>query len=664
MLKKESSLLQTLYQNKDHFLTATEIANYIGMSERTVRTYVQQINDILVLHGATITAKRGKGFRLDIHQDNLFEQFFLKQISLDKLTPTIPNKEVLENRENYILTRLLLNDTAVLFETLMNELFISRSTLSKIFRKLKQRLTPYHLTIQSRAGKGVYISGLERDKRRFIMAYFFGQNYVQFVQEHLGDTHFFSGIQLEAITLIIIEECRKAQLNIQDFVIQNLVLHLALSINRLKKAISLSTNEIKHISETSTAYRVAKCIIQRVEALQGIQFPRQEVAFLALHLVSNSSTKMILPKETTPTLLEAEIRNCLVSSEKYSCYHFSEDSELISALVAHITAMQLRIKNGMVLVNPLLDKVKTDFSAVFQLTQDILSDMPHLSNKPISEDEWAYLTLHFMVAIEKAKDKQPIRVLVVCASGVGSAQLLRTRIEKTFGKTIHIVGLHGYYDLNQAVLNDVDVIVSSIDLTNLVFTVPTVHVSIFLDDDDIKKVTNTFDNLRPHTSYLKTESDSTLSLGEKRQVCQQLFSADCFLRISETQKDKVIDCLLHRLAVDEGDSYLSKMSEQLIAREQLSSIIFSQSIAVPHPIVPQGNIAKIAVAISETGIEWDANTKAIHFVFLLSPSKIENSYLTIATKAIVALLELPDVQAKLLAAVTYDEFLDIFLSII
>lgn len=657
MLKKESKLLQTLYQNKDHFLTASGVAKAIGMSERSVRTYIKQVNDKLSGHGAQIIAKRGIGFKLEISQTDTFEKYYQTKVTSNTLRSP---KVIIENRENYLLTRLLLNDSSVLFETLMSELFISRSTLSKEFRKLKQQLLPYKLTIQSRAGKGVYISGLERDKRRFIMSYFFGQNYVEFVQEYLGDTQFFSGIQLEAITLIIIEECRKGQLNIQDFVIQNLVLHLALSINRLQKAISLSTDEIRHVSEATPAYQVAQGIIKRVETLQAIQFPRQEVAFLALHLVSNSSTATPA-QEMTPMILESELRNCLVSYEQSATYHFSEDNELISALVSHITAMQLRITNGMVLVNPLLDKVKSDFGPVFQLTQDILSNMPHLSTKPISEDEWAYLTLHFMVAIEKAKDKQPIRVLVVCATGIGSAQLLKTRIEKTFGKTIEIVGLHGYFDLSQAVIKDVDVIISSIDLDHLVFTVPTVHVSIFLDDDDIKKVTHLFDHLRPHTNVIHSEAPSTLTLKQKRKICQQLFSSDCFFKTTETQKSKVIDSLLAQLAQDEDDTYLTKMSEQLKAREQLSSIIFSDSIVVPHPVVPQGTTAKIAVAISEQGIKWDDDTDAVHFVFLLSPSKIENPHLTIATKAIVALLELPDVQTKLMKVENFDDFLDLFL---
>ena len=82
-----------------------------------------------------------------------------------------------------------------------------------------------------------------------------------------------------AITLIIIEECRKAHLKVHDFVIQNLVLHLALSINRLQQSISISTTELVDVPSETTAYRVAQEIIARVEVLQQINFPSQEVSF-------------------------------------------------------------------------------------------------------------------------------------------------------------------------------------------------------------------------------------------------------------------------------------------------------------------------------------------------------------------------------------------------
>lgn len=135
------------------------------MSERTVRTYIRQLNPLLTSNGAEIIVKHGAGFKIEIYMPQAFDILYKKQQHLDTLPTTTDNSDRLDNRENYLLTRLLLNDTAVLFETLMSELFISRSTLSKECRKLKQLLSPYRLAVTSRAGKGVYITGMERDKQ-------------------------------------------------------------------------------------------------------------------------------------------------------------------------------------------------------------------------------------------------------------------------------------------------------------------------------------------------------------------------------------------------------------------------------------------------------------------------------------------------------------------
>ncbi|WP_232320883.1 PTS sugar transporter subunit IIA [Lactococcus carnosus] len=237
-------------------------------------------------------------------------------------------------------------------------------------------------------------------------------------------------------------------------------------------------------------------------------------------------------------------------------------------------------------------------------------------------------------------------------------------MEKTFGKKITIVGVYGYFDLSQAMLTEVDVIISSIDLSKLVFTVPTVHVSVFLDKDDVNRISTTFDKVRPRGYHSEIDQLSSLTTTEKRELCQSLFSAESFLITTESQKISVIDTLLNQLKIGENDGYTTRMHEQILSREQLSSVVFSDSIAVPHPILPQGITAKIGVAISKTGINWHSDFPKIHIVFLLSPSQTENPHLTLATKAIVALLDLPDVQTKLLVAETFDDFIDLFIPLI
>lgn len=106
------------------------------------------------------------------------------------------------------------------------------------------------------------------------------------------------------------------------------------------------------------------------------------------------------------------------------------------------------------------------------------------------------------------------------------------------------------------------------------------------------------------------------------------------------------------------------MIKQIIQREYMSSVVFSDQIAVPHPAKSIAENAHIAVAIIKNGIEWDRPFKKIKFVFLLSPSRIENADLKYITKAIVLLTERNDVQEKLLQCSNFEQFKEIFTQLI
>ena len=62
-----------------------------------------------------------------------------------------------DDRLAFILNKLLFEQVPVLFDDLVEELYVSRSTLSNDFKKIRQMLAEYNLTIESRANKGVYV---------------------------------------------------------------------------------------------------------------------------------------------------------------------------------------------------------------------------------------------------------------------------------------------------------------------------------------------------------------------------------------------------------------------------------------------------------------------------------------------------------------------------
>jgi lichenan operon transcriptional antiterminator len=665
---KEIELIQLLYQFKNSHITSKVLAEKLGISDRTVRTYIKNIEELIEANGAKVNAKQGAGFALEVIQPLEFEAFLKKNRPQHILTSE--EKEIAQtvNPQNYLLNQLILNNAHLKFEDLMDTLFVSRSTLSKELSKIKEILDPFNLEIHWKANSGVFVTGKERDKRHFIMSYFFNQNYMTLLENHIGNRSFFKEIQLEKITMIVIEECRREGLKVYDFIIHNLVLHLALSIKRFQNEFVIKTKEVINLDKHSKEYQVAEHIINRVEGLQAIKFPKEEIYFLALHLFSKVNRQ---EKETKTSdsvqdqLLQNELKDILLAIEQDQHFPIANDGQLFEALLTHIYTLKLRILNDIKMTNPLLDKIKSDFNFELMLTKHYFGRLNLFSKHEISEDEWAYLTLHLMAAIERNKVAQKIRVIVICATGFGSAQLLQTRLIKEFGERIEIIGVFGYFELNLESIQSADAIITSIDLSQLVFAIPVIHVSVFFDERDILKVRSAFDRLHPEKRLKNTIDNQSNPSIEKVRLFQQVFKEDSFLIITESlSRDTIIKQLLLRLAKWEKDDYLDLMLTQLDTREHLGSVAFSTQIAVPHPVVPQGKFPKIAVAIIPQGVFWDKDFPNIQFIFLLSPSQFDNSYFTVFTKAVVSLLDLSETRETLLQVKHFSEFQQEFLKLI
>ena len=82
-------------------------------------------------------------------------------------------------------------------------------------------------------------------------------------------------------------------------------------------------------------------------------------------------------------------------------------------------------------------------------------------------------------SIGKIKSTHKIHALIICATGYGKCPLLKNRVLSEFGETIVVTNVKGYYEINEAVLKEADMIISSIDLSTMFFKIPVLHVSVF-----------------------------------------------------------------------------------------------------------------------------------------------------------------------------------------
>lgn len=648
---KEKSILQFLIKHKERFVTSKELAEHISCSDRTVRNTLKLIDQTMNIQGVKLISKQGQGFQLFFENQEAYQEFRLTyELSEVYSTNSISKGD---DRLAFILNKLLFEQVPVLFDDLADELYVSRSTLSHDFKKIRRMLSEYDLSIESRANKGVYVSGEERDKRCFIMDYFLSNQFFKTLHYHVQSNFFDQTISLEEIARIVLEECQDAKLKLSDFVLQNLVVHIALAMVRIKSGFEIK-NLSCHMSNNDTERKVAKKILERISEVSNQEFPVQEIDYITLHLLAKSQ----LSQETQAKISKEEMKRTLVQTFQAlgldDIYHFSSDFQLFEGLITHLMTLQIRLDSRITLNNPLVDEVKKNYSDIFFMTKEILENMETFSQVSISDDEIAYVSLHFLAAIERRKENDKFSVLAICASGFGAAQMLRNRLEAEFGNRLEVVDVIGYYELNQEKIQGIDFIVSAVDLSNLYFQVPVFTVSVFLKNDEIVQIREAMDQMQV-SSHTKSSQ-----INRSASDFKQYFSKDNFLICFNQDKNSLLSNMADGLSEGESYNFKESLLHGIQQREELSSVVFSEKIAVPHPIQALGTEVKIAVAICKDALLWDDQNSNVQLVFLLSPSIYGNEGLTDVTKKIVSLTEKEDLQNQLIACNNFEDFINIF----
>lgn len=656
--KKEKQIIQYLMKDRDKFVTSKELAAHLNCSDRTIRTYyktlVEKLDDY---SGIDLISKQGYGYKLDVLDDDALADF-LEENHINDHHFDYQSITDINDRYNYLLNKLLFEQNEIYFDDLVDELYVSRSTLSSDFKKIRQKFKPYHLKIESKANKGVYVTGSERDKRRFIMDYFISSGFIDTMHSYVDNELLNQRISFEELTIIVLDECREGGLKLSDFVIQNLVIHIALAIRRITEGFKISKLEEEELKLRELPERqIADNILKRVSVSTGIDFPVEEVDYITLHLISKSHGNARYVSES----MQEQMRQELIDSIEKINPEVKNDFQLIEGLLAHLSTMLIRLEGKVVLENPLTTEIQANYQEMYQLAEQVITTMPTFQSFSLTPNEIAYIALHFMAAKERYKEQRKYNVLVICATGYGSAQMLKSRIENELGNLISITDVIGYYEINDEKLKGIDFIVSSIDLSNLIFNIPIFTVSVFLTDEELQEIKHGISHLNTSTSLRKMEDEtSELSV---REVFDDYFSKEAFFILSNVSKDEVLRKLVKSISKHENDQFEKRMLDMMKQREAMSSIIFGEHIAVPHPMKAVGSKHHFAVALIQDELLWDDQYPSIKIVFLMSMSIHENDGLPELTSAIVDLVDEPDLQEQMLACQSFEEFRTLFFKI-
>nr|WIW72885.1 HTH domain-containing protein [Aerococcus tenax] len=344
MLDQRSiDIVRILMKQSGDYITAQEIAGFLNVSDRTIRNTIKSLKGSLEDYGAEIKSKRGKGYYLQFNNKRLFNQYFQTEISQKKINTA-------NDRQHFILKGLLLNNRKFAFDSLLSELSISESTLQNDLSKIKEKLSNYQLCLHNQQQKGIYITGKEENKRKFIINYFFISNIDAFTEAFPLYSSLLEGIPTEKIITIIIEEVQKENAELQDYVLYNLFLHIALAIKRLEMGYSV---EEENISSYPFKANIATNIVNRLENELNISLPKVEIEYISIALGDTTSQEgMVKDLLAHPDTLAKIIQDLIERVSQKTDFPFYRDSVLKNSLMSHMEGMLNRIEKSMSLKIP------------------------------------------------------------------------------------------------------------------------------------------------------------------------------------------------------------------------------------------------------------------------------------------------------------------------
>lgn len=458
-------IVQLLIQSYVH-ITIKDIAEKLGLAERTVYNEIPEVNRILQIYNITLETVTGKGMKLcgreedllrlyRLIEENKFDYGWSSQARIDMLTL------ILLSQNDYIKTSGIATSFKVSVQTVRNDL----EQVEAIARN-------HNLNLESKKGVGIFLQGNDVQKghlaaniimRCLDVDVFFGclrndKKYKQIIITILENYGYKRN--LEKTYNILGDVIRDSFLNITDRKFQEIVLLISMLIKYHGKSSGYDSFNTA-VEDNETDQHLSNEIKNVIERELKIRLSKGEVQYLYWIVSINNEEKFrnkFLYNSYLNTMKKTQ--DLISSVESKLGINLKIDSEFIRLLDNHISSALERTRNGVHISNPLKKEMQIQYEDVVNTIKECVESVFY--GDVITEDEIAYLALYFAVAIDKTMTRS-LRVLVVCTSGMGSSKMLAGRLEREIPE-VCIEKIVALIQFNQENLEEYDLIISTIPL--------------------------------------------------------------------------------------------------------------------------------------------------------------------------------------------------------
>ncbi|MCD5028149.1 PRD domain-containing protein [Enterococcus asini] len=569
--KKQEDIIAYLTKNQQRWVTANELADFCKCTTRTIRNQIAKINE---RNPQIISSSQGYRIKKDTENKRAFG-----------------NND--DRKAQLFVSLLKSTDAGVDLYELAEKMYVSESTLKNDIQVLRKEIKNKNLKITIKEER-IHLEGTERDKRRYMISLLYEEgDYQEKLKFHIQDM--IGEISLNDLEQTIHDVLAIHKIKINQYSMNNIVLHFAISIERIRQGNNLKVGNDFKLKENSIEYQLSKEITTILSKSYQIEFFSAEVKQLALLFIGLQNEYLANQKESSLTdFVELRFIETLkeVLMEVKETYLIDlQDDSFFNKLAIHLQSLYDRSQYEHFTRNSSLLDIKT----AYPLTYDIAVYISMLLQEKLkiwfNEDEISFIALHIGAYLESKKESGPkLRVFVDINNYHDFEQMNIQNIRNRLGEDIEIINVNGHkFDIQE---NDVYLTSNREKATEIAGAV---YVHPILTRKDLDKLQKRV------VAKMKSNWRNQMFLLMDRFVIEDLYfnQFDPTNSTPESIRKKMFNKMLSEKYV--GTNFFETVEK----RELLSPTSFPSKIAVPHSVKQNAKKSAISIMTLQEPLHWD-----------------------------------------------------------
>ena len=556
-------------------LTLEEMRSDLNVSLSTLQKSIEQLNELL---DSDLQIKQeGQLVSLEVYDYRRLEDILAGSLRKES------DFNSSSKRTSYLIKRLVRSSQPLLIDDLAEEIGVSRTTINKDLRQVKELAAAYQVNILGRPNRGLEVSGSELNLRLFyihhVYAYFDSDTLTEESQSFLEDLY----------------QTFKLPKKTQEL----LTKVIAITIARLRRQQQLQQPIAYYTNELADSDLVHQ-LIYHIEMTYHLSLSQYEQDFISypLHIQYIDG----LPYRPSPSRELLALFQKMVQKVKETLLVTFNEESLYVEMHRHLKFLLHRLIFHVQANDIFHGDIPNKYPLAFEMAKVAGQELQQSFGYQLAISELSYLALYFEMALREEESEKQLRtrkIAVVCTTGRGTANMICRQLRRVLGQEISI-SQYSEEEFNPLEDDDYFAIFTTIPLKLTGLKSPVVHLTNLFDDqwlqDEWKRVN------RYHQKNLETITLKFIRLSDEAS-----YQAYLEKMVASLEKEGLVD---------------SQFLNRTLDRELQQSTIFGNGIGFPHTINQKEGQTILMLAVLDPIHQEGA--EQVEFIFLVAiPQQVE-----------------------------------------